>query len=92
MVAQNKYRIYKENQGDKVWWVDNHEVTGEFLFTIDKKKVYNLFRDYPHKLSVEEWMIFNAENPYWMDFFDDRNAEYISEHAEEIAKVLNNKG
>ena len=66
------YSFYKENPKDKVFWVDNPEEIGEFLFSFDKKKVYNLFADYPNKLSEEEKQIFDRENPYWVDFFQDR--------------------
>ncbi len=67
-----KYEFYKENENDLVYWVDNYDVIGEHLFSFDKKKIYNLFADYPHKLSQSEVEIFNRENPYWRDFFADR--------------------
>ena len=66
--------LYKENDSDIIFWVDNVENKGEFLFTFDKKKIYNLFADYPHNLSKEEREIFDRENPYWHDFFIDRNS------------------
>ena len=74
--------IHRE-KGTKTWWVDTDKV-GEFLFTLDKKNVYNLFRDYPDKLSVEDWVTFSEDNPYWAKFFKDRNVDYITEHAEEL--------
>ena len=72
--------FYKNNPEDKIWWVDRIEiidgqiepVDGEFLFSFDKKKIYNLFEDYPWKLSKQEKEIFNKENLYWADFFKDR--------------------
>ena len=64
--------FYKKDDTDKIWWVDNVEQEGEFLFSFDKKKVYNLFRDYPHNLTAEEVEIFDKENPYWADFFKER--------------------
>lgn len=81
-----KYDFYKEDPNSKVWWLDNHGVIGEFIFSFDKKKTYNLFADYPHKLSVEEWKTFNNENEFWADFFADRNEEYEKTHAGEINK------
>ena len=66
--------LYKENETDIIAWVDNTEVIGERLFTFDGIKIYNLFADYPHNLSKEEKAIFDKENPYWCDFFKDRNA------------------
>lgn len=61
----------KHNKSDKVWWGFNDR-PGEFIFSFDKKTIYNLFRDYPEKLNAEEKTIFDAENPYWADFFKDR--------------------
>ncbi len=69
------YNFYKENKNDKIWWVDNRDTIGEHLFSFDKKKIYNLFSDYPYKLTPEEIKIFNAENPFWADFFKDRLKE-----------------
>lgn len=67
---QNKYDFYKNNPTDKVYWIDNIGVIGEFLFSFDKKKIYNLFMDYPQNLTKEEKKIFDKENPYWADFFN----------------------
>lgn len=66
--------LYKGNETDIISWIDNIEVVGERLFTFDGVKMYNLFADYPHNLSKEEKAIFDKENPYWRDFFKDRNA------------------
>jgi len=68
-MKNNEYIFYKNNPTDKVYWIDNIGVVGEFLFSFDKKKIYNLFRDYPQKLTAEEKKIFDKENPYWADFF-----------------------
>lgn len=64
--------FYKKNKNDKIWWVNNLDATGEFLFSFDKKKIFNLFRDYPDKLTEEQREIFDKENPYWKEFFEDR--------------------
>ena len=65
---------YKDNPGDKIWWLDNgNERTGEFVFSFDKVKQFNLFADYPHKLTKEQKEIFDKENPYWAEFFIDRS-------------------
>ena len=66
------YEFYKEKKGDKVWWVINIEEKGKFEFSFDKKKIYNLFSDYPYRLTPEERAIFDSENPYWADFFKGR--------------------
>lgn len=67
-----EYDFYKNNDGDTIFWVDNVDNIGEFLFSFDKKKIYNLFADYPNNLTEEERRIFDKENPYWRDFFKDR--------------------
>ena len=64
-------RWYKNNTGDKIWWKDTDSV-GEWLFSFDKKQVFNMFADYPHNLSPEQKKIFDEENPEWVDFFKDR--------------------
>lgn len=64
---------YKENENDRIWWLDNgDEETGVFIFSFDKKKKINLFADYPHNMTDEEVRIFDKENPFWADFFKDR--------------------
>ena len=65
-------RFYKNKETDTVYWVDNPERIGEHLFTFDKRKIYNLFADYPRGMTKEEIAIFDKENPFWADFFKDR--------------------
>lgn len=65
-------KFYKENPSDSVWWVDTFELDGVFLFSFDKEHIFNLFQDYPHKLTPEQKQTFDKENPYWADFFKDR--------------------
>ena len=64
--------FYKNNPNDTIWWVDNLETVGEFLFSFDQKKIFNMFRDYPHELTKEEKRIFDKENPNWAKFFKGR--------------------
>ena len=64
--------LYKETAKHKVYWVETPGRKGVHLFTFDKKKVYNLFRDYPHALTKEQKEIFDKENPYWANFFKGR--------------------
>ena len=64
--------FYKQNKNDKIQWIDNIDTIGEFLFSFDKKKIFNLFADYPHNLTAEQKEIFDKENPYWKDFFSSR--------------------
>ena len=64
--------FYKENPSDQIWWVDNPDVLGVWEFSFDKVNVFNMFEDYPWKLTPEQKAIFDRENPYWADFFKDR--------------------
>ena len=64
--------FYKKNETDKIWWVDDLETVGEHRFSFDKKKVFNLFRDYPHNLTRGQKELFDKENPFWKKFFSDR--------------------
>ena len=67
----NKY--FKNNPDDVIWWVDNgDEVKGEWIFTFDKKVFFNMFADYPYKLTSEQKKIFDKENPEWAEFFSYR--------------------
>lgn len=72
-MSDNEYIFYKENPDDKIYWVHDPDRIGEWLFSFDKKTVYNMFADYPYKLTKEEKAIFDEENPYWADFFKDRS-------------------
>lgn len=69
---QGKYTFYKKKPFHKVWWVDNYDIVGVHLFSFDREHVFNLFADYPDKLSEEQVKIFDRENPFWADFFSDR--------------------
>lgn len=71
MERSNKY--FKSEPTDVIWWLDNaDDAKGEFVFTFDKEKHFNLFADYPHNLTPEQKEIFDKENPYWKEFFSDR--------------------
>lgn len=69
---EKKLKFIKNNPNDVIWWVDNTENIGEWLFSFDKKTIFNMFADYPWKLSQKEKAIFDKENPEWADFFKDR--------------------
>lgn len=68
-------RLYKKRKNDKIWWANIEDRDGEFVFTFDKKVFFNLFADYPYKLTAEQKRIFDKENPFWADFFSDRKVE-----------------
>ncbi len=61
------------NSDEKVVWLNNPDQKGEFLFTFDGKHIYNLFKDYPYSLTYEQKKIFDSENPFWADFFSEKN-------------------
>lgn len=61
--------FFKNKSSDTIWWIANLDSKGEFLFSFDKKQIFNLFRDYPYKLTKEQKEIFDKENPYWKEFF-----------------------
>lgn len=56
----------------KFRWIDDPDNIGEMKFTFNEKRVYSLFRDYPHELTDKEKAMFDAINPYWAKFFKDR--------------------
>lgn len=74
MVLKNKKNIfYKKISKDKIYWIDNDGIIGELWFSFDKNKIYNLFKDYPKNLTLEEKQIFDKENPYWKSYFEKRH-------------------
>ena len=68
----NSESWYKNNDTDIIWWLDQPDVIGEFVFSFDRKKRFNLFADYPQKLTRAQKTAFDKENPFWADFFSDR--------------------
>ena len=38
--------------------------------------IYNMFADYPNKLTPQQKELFDKENPFWADFFKDREYKY----------------
>lgn len=64
---------FKQNDTDKIWWLDNgDDVIDEFVFSFDKKQEFYLYQDYPYALTKEQREIFDKENPFWAEFFADR--------------------
>ena len=71
MEASNKF--YKNEDTDVIWWVDTSDKVGIWEFSFDQKTFFNMFQDYPWKLTQEQKEIFDRENPFWADFFSDRS-------------------
>lgn len=67
-----KNRFYKEHPDDVIWQVDPGDQIGLWLFSFDKKTIFNMFKDYPWKLTAEQKRIFDKQFPYWAEFFRDR--------------------
>lgn len=63
---------YKHKSSDVIWWKDTPGRIGLWIFSFDKKKEFNMFADYPWKLTKEQKEIFDRENPFWVNFFSDR--------------------
>lgn len=53
---------YKHEDTNKVWWKDDRESIGGMVFSFDKNVEFNFWQDYPHKLTAEQKVIFDAEN------------------------------
>lgn len=64
-----------EHESLQFAWVRNPEQKGKFLFTFDGKQIFNLFRDYPEALTKEQKELFDAQNPYWAEYFKDRTSD-----------------
>lgn len=62
----------KDEKNNKIWWTSKIEIIGELNISFDRKKIYNLFEDYPYNMTEEEIEIFKKEEPYWADFFSAR--------------------
>lgn len=54
--------FYKESENSEIWLIDDLDEIGQFLFSFDKKTIYNFWTDYD-KLSDEQKAIFNKEFP-----------------------------
>ena len=66
--------VMSDNQENKSGfrWIRDPDKKGEFVFTFDGKRFFNLFHDYPHELTAEQKKEFDELNPYWADFFSNR--------------------
>ena len=73
-MAETSNRFYKRHKTDVIWWL-NVDAPGIWEFTFDKKHIYNMFSDYPWKLTPEQKEIFDRENPQWAMFFADRSEQ-----------------
>ena len=59
----------KDKKNNKIWWTSKIDTLGELNISFNRKKIYNLFEDYPYNMTKEEVEIFKEEEPYWAKFF-----------------------
>lgn len=55
--------FYKKKESDIIWWIGHIDWCDGQLFSFDKKKIYNVYRDYPRNLTKKQREIFEKENP-----------------------------
>lgn len=55
--------FFKKREDDLIWWTENMDTVGELLFSFDKERIFNFFRDYPQELTEEQKALFDEENP-----------------------------
>lgn len=84
---KGKYYFYKDEDHpeNKIWKVekfseDGDLIIGQLLYSFDKKKIFNLWKDYPQNFSKEEKELFDKENPYWAEFFKDKKMRKMKCH------------
>ena len=71
-IYKKKCTLYQDEESAKLWWVATKQF-GPRYFTFDKKNVFNIWPDYPYKLSKKQLEIFdNATGYYWHNRFKDR--------------------
>ena len=61
----NSFEFYKEEENNKMWSVHEKNCIGPVLVSFDKKKIYNLWTDYPKDFTKEEIKISKKEMPFW---------------------------
>ena len=57
----------KRKPTDRIWWTGEVGRVGAMYFSFDKKTVYNVYQDYPNKLTPEQKELFDKENPEWAE-------------------------
>ena len=63
---------HRKDENSKVWWAYVEGYKGIHIFSFDRVRTFNLFRDYPYKLTEEEKRIFDECEPFWARFFKNR--------------------
>ena len=80
-----RFRFYKKREESKIFQVERVDefCYGKYLFSVDKKTIYNLFADYPHNFTREAKEIFDKEYPFWKNFFSARDQRTIEDYEKE---------
>ena len=68
-------KFYRKDKDSKVRWAYVKGYKGIHIFSFDRKKTFNLFQDYPYKLTEEEKRIFDECEPFWARFFNNRTKD-----------------
>ncbi len=71
-MAEKEAPFYRKHPGDKIYWIIREKYDGPLEISFDQKKIYNLFTDYPDKMTPEEVELFNKENPSWADLLNSK--------------------
>ncbi len=54
--------FYKKTPNSKIWWTSAIDIFGLYLFSFDRKKIYNFFSDWD-ELTEEQKELFRKEEP-----------------------------
>ena len=73
MRSSTQYDVFEQGEdGGSILWVENPDTIGIWEFSFDKRTVFNMFEDYPWKLTSAQKAQFDLENPFWAEYFKDR--------------------
>lgn len=64
--------FYKEKETDVIYWARDDKMLGQIFFSFDKKKLYNVHRDYPKNMTIKEVEIFDKEFPDIAEYYSYR--------------------
>ena len=67
---------YKNKETDTIWWKDDPTVIGVWIFSFDKTTEFNMFHDYPYKLTKEQKQIFDRNLEEFIDKWKNRENKY----------------
>lgn len=65
------YEFYKVDDENTMWSVRDGHI-GPVLVSFDKKKIYNLWCDFPNEFTKDQIAIFKKEMPFWYNMLKSR--------------------